>query len=253
MPLQTQTCFDGQLERIVLGRPPLNVLDAAMIEAIATHLRSLGDRRELKLLVWDAQGPNFSAGASVAEHLPGRVDAMLSDFHTLFHELEALSVPTAAVVRGQCLGGGCELALATGMVFCEPSARFGLPEVKLGVFPPLASALLPWRVGGARATRLVVTGEILSAEQAVAIGLADVVAPDADTAMRAWFTQSLLPLSAVGIRQAWHAVRLPVRRILEEVLPEIERQYLVELMARHDPGEGLRAFLEKRAPVWQHR
>ncbi|MBW1879632.1 MAG: enoyl-CoA hydratase/isomerase family protein [Deltaproteobacteria bacterium] len=252
-PIRTETLREGQVERIVLDRPKANVLDAEMLGAVRAHVRTLSSRSALKLVVFEGAGPHFSFGASVQEHLPAQVGDMLASFHALFRELEDLGVPTASIVRGQCLGGGFELAIACGQVFCDPSARFAVPEVTLGVFPPIAALLLPWRVRGAAATRLVITGEVVEGDQAVVLGIADVCDPDPEGALWGWFDDALAPKSAVGIRFAWRAVRQPVARALAEDLPVLERMYLDDLMSHRDPVEGLNAFLERRKPRWDHR
>ncbi|MCA9669995.1 MAG: enoyl-CoA hydratase/isomerase family protein [Myxococcales bacterium] len=244
---------DGALVRLTLSRPKANVLDAPMVSALRGELAWLQDeaRDKLKLIVFEGAGKHFSFGASVEEHLPGKVGQMLNDFHAMFRELEALAVPTAAVVRGQCLGGGLELALFCGRVFAEPSARFGVPEIKLGVFPPMGALLLPWRVCGSRATELVLGGESLTASEAFELGLVESCDDNAEAALAGYFETQLAPRSSVGLRYAWRAARLPMADRLERDLPRLERLYLDELMRHEDPVEGLNAFLERREPVWR--
>lgn len=252
-PIRTEVLRDGEVEHIVLDRPKANVLDAEMLDALRAHLRTLSSRNALKLVLFEGAGAHFSFGASVQEHLPGQVGDMLASFHALFRELEDLGVPTAAVVRGQCLGGGFELAISCGQVFCDPTARFAVPEVTLGVFPPIGALLLPWRVRGSVATRLVISGEVVEGDRAVDLGIADVCNGDPERALWAWFDEALAPRSAVGIRFAWRAVRRPIARALAEDLPVLERMYLDDLMSHRDPVEGLNAFLERRKPRWDHR
>lgn len=243
---------EGQLARLILNQPKGNVLDADMVGALRALLPALSAVPTLKLLVLEGAGAHFSFGAAVAEHLPGEVEAMLSSFHSLFLEIDALGVPTAALVRGQCLGGGCELAMFCGRVIVEPSARMGLPEVSLGVFPPLGALLLPWRVGGAAATNLVLSGEILDAEAAARIGLADRCVPEAEQELSRWFEAVFAPRSAVALRYAWRAARGPVSERLRRDLPVLESLYLEGLMSCSDPVEGLTAFLERRPAQWRH-
>jgi cyclohexa-1,5-dienecarbonyl-CoA hydratase len=176
---------------------------------------------------------------------------LLPAFHGLFRDLEALGVPTAALVRGQCLGGAFELALWCGVIFCEPSARLGLPETKLGVFAPLAPIALPWRVAGARATQVMLSGDTYDAQGAAAWGLVDRCTSDAGPALLQWFDERLAGKSGIAVRMAWRASRRLLSRSLAIDLPELERLYLEELMAHRDPVEGLTAFLERRPPVWK--
>ncbi len=241
----------GQIQRIVLDRPKANVLDLEMIMAIRGRLAELSSAPgPLKLLLFEGAGEHFSFGASVDEHLPGRVGELLPAFHGLFRDLEALGVPTAALVRGQCLGGAFELALWCGLVLCEPSARFGVPETKLGVFPPVAAIVLPWRVSGARATQIILSGDSYDAQGAVAWGLVDRCTNDAAAALMQWFDERLAEKSAVAVRTAWRASRHLLARALAVELPELEKLYLEDLMAHRDPVEGLTAFLQRRPPVW---
>jgi cyclohexa-1,5-dienecarbonyl-CoA hydratase len=254
LPIRASTEREGQLERIVLDRPKANVLDLAMLEAIGTRLRELAaDPGARKLLVFEGEGAHFSFGASVAEHLPERVATLIPAFGALFRELERLAIPTAAVVRGQCLGGGFELAVWCGRVFCDATARFGVPEIKLGVFPPVAALALPWRVSGARATQLILSGETVEGEEAARMGLADLCSDDPEAALADWFRSDLAEKSALSLRMAWRAARRPLEVSLGRDLPELERLYLEDLMSHGDPEEGIRAFLERRPAVWSHR
>jgi cyclohexa-1,5-dienecarbonyl-CoA hydratase len=243
----------GELVRIVLDRPKGNILDLEMLTALRAAVASIArEPGRTKLLVFEGAGAHFSFGASVPEHLPEKAGTLIPAFHAFFRELEALGIPTAAVVRGQCLGGAFELALWCGMVFAEPSGRFGVPETKLGVFPPVAALALPWRVGGARATQLILTGEVVEAGAALALGLVDAVGDDAEAALSRWFDAHLADKSAVALRAAWRASRLRLAAALANSLPVLEAQYLRDLMKHHDPVEGLNAFLERRPPVWKH-
>jgi cyclohexa-1,5-dienecarbonyl-CoA hydratase len=253
-PIRFATEQGGQIHRIVLDRPPGNVLDLEMFAALRARLAAIASEPGPgKLLVFEGSGANFSFGASVAEHLPEKVEAMFAAFHGVLDGIEATSLPTAAVVRGQCLGGGLELAAWCGRVFCDPSARFAAPEIKLAVFPPIATIALPWRVGQAQAARMILSGSVLEGESAARAGLADECSSDPEAALKRWFAEALAPKSAVAVRFAWKALRRPAARALERDLPELERIYLHELMTHRDPLEGLRSFLEKRKPVWEDR
>lgn len=251
-PISCSAERSGQIQRIVLDRPKANILDAEMIEAIRARLKELAATAgPLKLVVFEGAGEHFSFGASVEEHLPGRIEKVLPAFHDLFRDLEALGVPTAALVRGQCLGGGFELAIWCGFVVCEPSAKLGVPEAKLGVFPPVAAIALPWRVPGARATQVMLSGDTYDGAGAAAWGLVDRCTNDAGSAILQWFDERLAGKSAVAVRMAWRASRRLLTRFLSVDLPELEKLYLTELMAHRDPVEGLKAFLERRPPVWK--
>ena len=203
-------------------------------------------------MVFEGEGKHFSFGASVEEHLPGEVDKMLPSFHAMFGAIEDMGIATAAVVRGQCLGGGLELAAYCGRLLCTPKTFFGVPEVKLGVFPPVGAMILPWRIGGARANQMVLTGDTINGETAAAWGLADVCCEDPAAELDKWYDEHIAPKSAVALSFAWRAGRRAVRKALDEELPELEKSYLKDLMSMHDPAEGIRAFVERRDPKWRH-
>ncbi len=244
--------LDGRVLHITLNAPKANVLDSEMMSGIAQALEQYGPKPDLSAIVFEGAGPHFSFGASVEEHRKDRVAGMLTGFHDLFRRMAGLCVPTAAVVRGQCLGGGLELASWCTWIFATPDAAFAQPEVRLGVFPPMASLLLPWRVGGAAATDLCVSGRTVSAAEAHRMGLITAIADDPAAAWETFYTEHLAPKSAAALRFAERAARLGLMQRLAEDLPALERLYLDHLIATHDANEGLAAFLEKRTAVWRH-
>jgi len=250
-PVRTVTADGGGVVRLILDRGKGNVLDGQMVDALRAEIRKLANKPELRLLIFEGAGPHFSFGASVEEHLPDQVEGMLTSFHQLFRDIEELQVPTAAVVTGQCLGGGFELATWCGQVFCDPSAVFAVPEIQLAVFPPIAAMSLRWRIGGSRATAMIISGEKVGAARAVDIGLADHCSDDPAAAVLEWYERTLATLSPVALRFAWSASRIPVSSALSIELPRLERLYLTKLMAFDDPVEGLTAFLERRQPEWR--
>jgi cyclohexa-1,5-dienecarbonyl-CoA hydratase len=246
---------DGEVGRVALAAPKANIVDGAMMEELDAALQELGNRPGMRVMVLTSEGPHFSFGASVEEHLPEQVGAMLPKFHGLLRHFLELPLPAVAAVRGQCLGGGFELALACDFIVAEEGAAFGCPEIKLAVFPPAAAVLLPVRIGASRAAELILTGASWTATQAAAAGLVVRTAPagELQAATEAWIGEQILPRSGAAIRHAVRAARLPLQRALEQDLPILERRYLKELMAEQDALEGLRAFLEKRPPRWSKK
>jgi len=243
---------EGRLLRLRLARPKANVVDMEMVAAIERALGEHAGARTLAGVVFDAEGPHFSFGASVAEHLPAHCEAMLRGLHDLVLRLAAYPVPVLAAVRGQCLGGGLELALATQRIFAAHDAQLGQPEIRLGVFAPAASCLLPERVGHARAEDLLLTGRSLDAREALAAGLVDAVTQAPEEAALRYFREHLAPRSASSLRLALRAAREARVRRLAARLAEVERLYLDELMATRDAVEGLEAFLAKRPAQWEN-
>jgi len=252
-PLNVWRTHDGALLRLRLARPKANVLDAAMIAALDAALTAERGRGTTLAVLIDAEGPHFSFGASVEEHLPEACAAMLRGFHALLLRLLAAPAPVLFAVRGQCLGGGLELALTGTRIFAAPEAMFGQPEIRLGVFAPAASCLLPERIGRAAAEDLLLSGRSLRAAEALATGLIQDVAADPEAAAIAWFEANLADKSAAALRLAMAAARSDLVERARARLAALEILYLDELMQTRDALTGLQAFLAKRTPVWEHR
>jgi cyclohexa-1,5-dienecarbonyl-CoA hydratase len=243
---------DGQVARIVLAAPRANILDRVMMSDVQAAFEELAPRRDLKAVVLTGDGPNFSYGASVQEHLPDQIAGTLERLHYLLLAVARAPAPTIAAVHGQCLGGGFELVLACDLVIAEENAQFGCPEIKLGVFPPAASALLPEKIRLGWASSMLLTGASWSGTTAAECGLVSRVttSPGLDEELEKWLESDFIPRSAAALRHAARAIRQPLLRALEEDLPVLERMYLDELMAEPDAIEGIQAFLEKRQPQW---
>lgn len=252
-PLKVWFDRQGALLRLCLARPNANIIDAAMTEAFDGALAAHLDHRDLKAVLIDHEGPNFSFGASVQEHLPARCARMLERLHGLIGRMLMSPVPILAAVRGQCLGGGLELAAAGDLIFAAPDARLGQPEIKLAVFAPGASCLLPERVGQARAMDMLLSGRSLGAEEAAAIGLVTAVAADPEAAALEYFDEHLAPLSASSLRFATAAARRGYAERVRAKLKEVEEMYLEGLMNTRDAVAGLEAFIEKRPAIWENR
>ena len=244
---------DGALLRLRLARPKANIVDAEMIAALHAALRTHGENTSLRGVLLDAEGPHFSFGASVEEHLRERCARMLGSLHALIVAMVEFPLPILVAVRGQCLGGGLEVALAGQWIFAAHDASFGQPEMKLGVFAPAASVLLPYRVNQPMAEDLLYSGRSIGASAALACGLVHAVADDPEAAALGWFHEHLQGKSAASLACATAAARGPMRRDVRQRLADVEHLYLDRLMATHDANEGLAAFLAKRKPHWEHR
>lgn len=224
-----------------------------MLEELREALGRVANDRHA--LIIDASGEKaFSAGASVQDHLGDRVASMLSAFHDCFRILARLDLVTVALVRGAALGGGCELALACDFVLASDRARFGQPEINLGVFPPVAAYQLSRQTAPRKGLELLLTGDPIDAQTAERLGLANAVFPVAEFDARAeeWL-QRIYRQSASSIRFTKKAFRLAQAADFEDRLARVERLYLEELMHTTDANEGLHAFIEKRKPEWQGR
>ncbi|MDF1717753.1 MAG: cyclohexa-1,5-dienecarbonyl-CoA hydratase [Antarcticimicrobium sp.] len=252
-PLGISTDLGGAMLRLRLNRPKANIVDAEMIAALDAAFVAHADDRDLCAVLVEAEGPHFSFGASVEEHMPGRFEAMLKALHALVRRMLGYPVPVLVAVQGQCLGGGLEVAMAGHMIFAAPDASLGQPEMMLGVFAPAASCLMPDRMGQARAEDLLYSGRSVKGEVALATGLVDALAGDPSAAALAWIETHLKPKSASSLRLAVRAARADFVRRMTARLDEVEALYLNELMATGDAVEGLNAFLEKRPAQWGNR
>ena len=251
-----QFTVEDRVARITLARPPLNILNIAMMREIGAALGSLAQEREIVAIVFEAAAGSraFCAGVAIEEHVPETVFQMLDSFHGIFRQLEQLARPTIAVVEGSALGGGCELVAACDIVIAGERAHFGQPEIKLGVFPPVAALLLPRIIGEKRAKELILTGEMIDAAEAAKIGLVNHVLPASDLPRKTNEVLSRLrELSATALEMTHKAIDLGNNRTLDDALRDVEDIYLHELMKTSDANEGISAFMEKRKPVWRNR
>jgi len=252
-PLKVWFEAEGRLLRLSLNRPKANLIDAAMIAALdGAFAQHLGNP-DLTAVLLDAEGPHFSFGASVEEHLPGQCAAMLRSLHGLILRMVASPVPILVAIHGQCLGGGLELALAGHLLFVAPDAALGQPEMKLGVFAPAASCLLPELVGPMRALDLLLSGRSITGAEAVTAGIARETATDPTGAALAYFEEHFETKSASSLRHAVRAARHDYVARVKAKLEAVERMYLDDLMTTHDAVEGLEAFIAKRTAQWMHR
>jgi cyclohexa-1,5-dienecarbonyl-CoA hydratase len=253
-PLKVWIEREGALLRLRLARPKANILDAAMIAALDRAFVEHAGNSALRGVLIDHEGPNFSFGASVEEHLPGQCAAMLKSLHALLLRMLAWPAPIMVAIRGQCLGGGLEFACGGHLLFAARDAQLGQPEMKLAVFAPAASILLPPRVGQSRAEDLLLSGRSIDASTALAWGLVNEVADDPAAAALAYFDAHLAGKSASSLGYALRAARgAPLIEQVRRRLADVEALYLDGLMNTRDAIEGLRAFLDKRTPKWEHK
>lgn len=246
-----QLRIENRAAWITLDRPPLNVLDIPMMESLDAVLESALPKSDF-VIFHGAGAKAFCAGADAADHTPERVEKMLRAFHAVFRRLVAADCVTIAAVQGYCLGGGMELATFCDFVFATESAQFGQPEIKLGCFPPVALVTLARLIGMQAAAHLILTGHQISATEALRLGLVTRVVPDNDLSAA---VETLLGELRAHSPSVLHFTRKTLSRLHSgdflKQLEEVERVYLSELMQLNDSQEGIRAFIEKRKPVWK--
>jgi cyclohexa-1,5-dienecarbonyl-CoA hydratase len=249
-----QTELKEGVATLTLNRAPLNVLNIEMMEEINSYLEGLKKEKSLKLLVVQAAGKAFSAGVDVGEHLGDLVYKMIEVFHKMFRLMDALQVPSIAVVNGSALGGGCELALYCDMVIATEKSKFGQPEIQVGVFPPIAALVFPRMIGRKKALELVLSGDIISAQEALALGLINKIVPEATLAEEVnGFIEKFKKMSGIVLKLTKEATLAGLNDDVDQGLKTIEKIYLERLMKTDDALEGLKAFLEKRKPTWKDK
>jgi cyclohexa-1,5-dienecarbonyl-CoA hydratase len=242
------------LGTITLNRPPVNVLNIEMMDEINETLKEWTELRDLKVVLFQAEGKCFSAGVDVGEHMGDLAPKMIESFHSMFRLMDRLGAATVSSVYGSCLGGGCELAIFCDLVIADESAKFGQPEIQVGVLPPIAAQIMPRIIGRKAAMDLILSGRIISAHEALGMGLINKVVAKGELAQETEeFVRPYLSLSAEVLRITKKTVKAGLIDDLEPSLKAIEDIYLNELMRSADAHEGLKAFLEKRRPEWKNR
>jgi cyclohexa-1,5-dienecarbonyl-CoA hydratase len=244
---------DGGIAIITMNRPPLNVMNITMMAEFNELLETVVSGDDVAAIVVQGEGKAFSAGVDVSDHTADKVGEMIRVFHGIFRKLAATDALTIAAVNGSALGGGCELACFCDIVLASDRAKFGQPEVQVGVLPPVAACVFPPQIGIKKAIELNVVGSVITSTEAKEIGLVNQVYPAEKFGERVEeYLNGIRKLSRPVVRMAKRATALLVREQILAHLERTERLYLDELMQLSDAHEGLSAFLEKRAPNWTH-
>jgi len=245
--------IEGGLGTITLNRPPVNVLNIEMMNEINDILKDWIEKRDLNVVLFNTEGKCFSTGVDVGEHMGDLAPKMIESFHGIFRLMDQLGAVTVASVYGSCLGGGCELAVFCDLVIADDTAKFGQPEIQVGVLPPIAAQIMPRIIGRKAAMDLILSGRIVSAQESMGMGLINKVVAKGDLSQETdEFIKPYLSLSAEVISITKKTIKAGLRDDFEPSLKVIEEIYLNELMRTTDAQEGLKAFLEKRTPEWKN-
>lgn len=238
--------------QIALNHPPLNVIDIPMMEEIGSALVEAESLAEIAVVVFRGSERAFSAGADVAAHTPERIQEMLTKFHAIFRAMVSSRKVFVAAVRGNCQGGGAELAMMCDLVITSESATWKFPEISLGCFPPVAATALAAVIGQKQAADLILTGRKFDGLEAMSMNLANAVVPDHQVEGKVdELLQRLSTLSPAALAVAKKAMYAWDSMHFDKGLARAEKIYLEELMKTEDAREGIQAFLEKRAPEWK--
>jgi cyclohexa-1,5-dienecarbonyl-CoA hydratase len=245
---------EQNVARLTLNRPDHNLLNETMLREIADAISVAGDQKEVRLIVLDSACRVFSGGVDVGEYTSDRVFQMIDMFHSVFAGMLETAKPVLTVVNGPAIGGGAELAAFGDLVIATPKARFAQPEITIGVFPPLASTILPFLVGPKVALELVLLGEPVSAERALELGLVNRLVPEAQLEstvkdLIARITGHSGPVLTMAKKAILGGMGLSLRDGLKNSMDI----FLNELYRLEDSQEGVRALVEKRKPNWKNR
>jgi cyclohexa-1,5-dienecarbonyl-CoA hydratase len=245
---------EQNVARLTLNRPDHNLLNETMLREIADAISLAGDQKEVRLIVLDSACRVFCGGVDVGEYTSDRVFQMIDVFHSVFAGMLETSKPVLTVVNGPAIGGGAELAAFGDLVIATPKARFAQPEITIGVFPPLASTILPFLVGPKVALELVLLGEPVSAERALELGLVNRLVPEAQLEstvkdLIARITGHSGPVLTMAKKAILGGMGLSLRDGLKNSMDI----FLNELYRLEDSQEGVRALVEKRKPNWKNR
>jgi cyclohexa-1,5-dienecarbonyl-CoA hydratase len=252
--MTTKATLEGGVATLTLNHPPFNILTRAVLASLRASLADWADHSSLRVLVLSAEGSHFSAGADVVEHLPPTYTEMIPEFMETIEALASFPQPVVVAVQGRCLGGGFELALAGDVIVAGEGAQFGQPEIVLGVTAPAACVLLPRRTTQGRACEMLLTGDTITAAQAREAGIVQrVVADDRVHAEALVVARRMARHSAVALRETKRSIRVSADLPRAEALRATGRIYVEDLMRTEDALEGLRAFVDKRKPLWADR
>lgn len=245
---------EGAVAQLTLNRPEHNLLNERMLAELTAGINTLGERNAIKLIVLDSACKAFCGGIELGEYTQRRVFQLLDAFHGAFAAMLDTSKPVLVVVNGPAFGGGAELAALGDLVIATPKARFAQPEIKLGVFPPLAAAVLPYILGPKQALELVLTGEAISADRALELGLVNWLVPEVELQKKvdeviAKVTAQSGPVLTMAKKAILGSLGLPLRDGVRNSM----KVFLNELADLEDSQEGVRALVEKRAPQWKNR
>lgn len=240
--------------RITLNHPQFNVLTVPMMTELAEAIESLDGRGDVKCILLESSQKYFSAGISVEDSKPDRVFQTLDAFNRVFQAISEVSKPLIVVVNGQAVGAGSELVAFGDMIIATPNARFSQPEVKMGTFPPFAAIMLPQLIGPKKTYELILTGQALSALEALELGFVNRVVSEAElpktvNEILARIGEFSGPVLEMTKKVIGGSLGLPIG----EAIKKSHDIYLNQLMALEDAQEGLRALLEKRKPTWKNK
>lgn len=253
----TNVDIEGAVARITLNKPATNnSLTIRMMEEIVQAIESLSGEHAVRVILIEAarESKAFCSGVALTDATPDRAFQMVETFHGIFRAMLDISKPVITVVNGAAVGAGCELALFGDLVVATEKALFAQPEVKAGLFPPIAAIILPHLIGPKRALQMILTGERIGPQEALRLGLVNKLVPETELektvqALVAQISEQSAPVLEMAKKVLFQSIGLP----LDSAMKRSADIYLNQLMDLEDSQEGLRAILERRKPVWKNK
>ena len=242
------------IAKIILSKPTLNILDIEDLENFSEILDNLKKEKNINVITIESDQKVFSAGVNISDHSKETINEMLKTFHKVFFKMMKLEIPTISLVKSDCIGGGCELALFCDFVLATENTYFSQPEIKFGCYPPVSLAYFPYIAGNKKSLELILIGNKISAEQALSSGFINHVFPEQkfDTEAKK-FIDLIVKNSTSVTKTVLRTFKKLHYKELKEKMKITEKVYLEELMQLEDSKEGIKSFLEKRPPVWTGR
>lgn len=242
------------LATITLSKTSLNILGIDDLEQLTAIINEIKTIPNVKLIAIESDQKVFSAGVDISEHKPEKVHQMLKAFHNVFFSMLELEIPTISLVKGGCIGGGCELALFSDFVLASDDAYFSQPEIKVGCYPPVSLAYFPYIMPNKKALEMILTGNKLTARHAYDLGIINQVFSKENFDQEAEkFINSMLTNSLSVMKTTLNAYKKIHYCELKSKLAASEKIYLDELIQLEDLKEGLTSFIEKRPAVWKNK
>ena len=243
-----------RIASIVLNRPPLNIINLEMLDELNSAWSEVEDLKAQVAIISAAGERAFSSGVDVADHMPGKIETMIEKFHQFIVRIRKSECITIAAIHGHTLGGGAELAMTCDLIVAASDTQLGQPEISLGCYPPVAVAYLPGAIGIHKASEMVLVGEPITAVEAERVGLINKIVPRANLGEAVdVYVDKLLEKSSAVLGLTKRALREGAGRHFEKALDRSQELYLRELIKTDDMVEGMKAFLEKRAPSWRNK
>ena len=243
-----------RIASLVLNRPPLNIINLEMLDELNSAWSEVEDLKAQVAIISAAGERAFSSGVDVADHMPGKIETMIEKFHQFIVRIRKSECITIAAIHGHTLGGGAELAMTCDLIVAASDTQLGQPEISLGCYPPVAVAYLPGAIGIHKASEMVLVGEPITAVEAERVGLINKIVPRANLGEAVdVYVDKLLEKSSAVLGLTKRALREGAGRHFEKALDRSQELYLRELIKTDDMVEGMKAFLEKRAPSWRNK